>query len=118
MGDGGFDAQDTASLVLHLDRVTVGPVFDAHCFGALFEPRGEFTREFAVQSLAAQKTHHIGAVKVQHGVAHQCRIDGGEGFSVAESPIGGPFSLVSRPIVGEGPGFEDLAMQRMESWCQ
>lgn len=33
-GDSGFDAQDAAGLVVHLDGVTVDPMFDADSFGA------------------------------------------------------------------------------------
>jgi len=46
--DGGFDPQDTTSLVVHLDGVAPEPVFDTNALGAVLEAGDDLAGEVAL----------------------------------------------------------------------
>jgi hypothetical protein len=106
VGNGGLDAQDTASLVVHLDGVAGGPVLDPHTLGPVLEARDQLPGVVA-EDLATEEAHHVGALEVVHGVPDQRGIDVGEGARVVEEDVGGPFGLVGGPVVVHRPGLED-----------
>lgn len=117
LGDGGFDAQDAARLVVHFDGVAIGPVLDADAFLAPLQARGELAFEVVMNAGAAEEAHDVGTLEVKHRVTDERRVDRPEGRCVTEDEIGGPFGLIGRPIVALGPGLEDARMERVESAC-
>jgi len=54
--DGGFDAQDAAFLVIHLDGVAVEGVFDANAFGPMLEVADDFAFEVGMDASVAGGT--------------------------------------------------------------
>src|SRR5713226_1165725 len=75
---GRFDAQDASRLVVHLDGVAIGPVFDADAFLAALQARGELALEVVVNASTAEEAHDVGTVEVQHRVTDEGRVDGAE----------------------------------------
>jgi len=70
--------------------------------------------ELAVEPLTPEKAHDVRAVKVEHGMAQECGVDGGQRRRRAEQQIGGPLGLKGGPVVGLRPGAEDLGVERIE----
>jgi len=58
----------------------------------------------------AQETHDIRAAKSADAAAHQGRVNLGQGSRRFEHDVRGPFTLVSRPIVGFPEGSQHRLM--------
>jgi hypothetical protein len=80
LGDGGFDAEDAAGLVVHLDRVSSDPVPDPCAFDPILEAGDEIAFGLGLRSepaLGGEKSRRTGAgvlaavlVVIQTGTVH------------------------------------------------
>src|SRR6266851_3367280 len=98
---GRFDAQDASRLVVHLDGVAIGPVFDADAFLAALQARGELALEVVVNASTAEEAHDVGTVEVQHRVTDEV------GAALPFELTGEPLPAVEPDLDVEGkPGLE------------
>ena len=93
---GGFRAQHAALLVVELDRVACGVVFDANPLGTLLKSRVEFARKIAVHSVdrcsLGQKTQDLAAAKMFHPGTDEAGIKPGEFLGRSKHQVGSVFT--------------------------
>lgn len=98
--DRGLDAQHGGLLVVHLDGVLSGAVFDAHAFDPPFQIAADFAEEVSVHpsmcwQLAAPEPQHVGALKCFEAAPQPPRIELRQRRRVAEQQVRGPFGLLA-----------------------
>jgi hypothetical protein len=98
----GFDAQDSAVLVVHLDGVSLGPMLDAGSLDAVSHVADDLALEGSME-LAPKKAHDILRLEGQSGVAEQVRINGLQVGLTPEHDIRGELGLICDPVIVEGP---------------
>ena len=98
MVDDGFDAQDHAELVVHLDPVSADTVLDPHALGTGFEVLEDFCLEVTGELFAEEAQDVLGA-EAQKRVFDQLAVQRAERFTALEEDVGGEFGLINRPVV-------------------
>lgn len=110
---GGFHAQDTALFIIDFQGVRLEFVLQTDSFRAVPIVTDHLSQEVSVGFLAP-KTEDILAAKRGNPPADQSRINPGQGGGRAEEDIGGPFTLVGRPIVGRPIGGQHFFLSRVQ----
>ena len=117
--DRGFNAQDAAFFVIHLDGVAIDGVLDPNAFGPVFEIADDFAFEVRMDpsldggNRMAQEAHHVGAGEGAQAVMHQPGIERGQTGRVAEEQIRGVLTGAGSPVIGLGNGAANFFVQRM-----
>ena len=96
--DDGFNPEDEAKLVVHLDPVLADPVFDAHAFSAGFEVFHHVGLEVAGEFLA-EKAKDILGVETQEGMLDKLSEDGAQCLATPKEDVGRKFGLIDCPVV-------------------
>ena len=96
--DGGFDAEHPAGFVVHLERVLLHAVPDAHAFAPAFERARDFSVRAGAKA-SPQKPQDVRGVKGVDRVARQLWIKRGQIGGVVKDDIGRIFTLPLAPVV-------------------
>ncbi len=95
---GRLHPQDTALLVINLDRVPINRMAQANSLRTTFERAGHFALETLRLGLA-QKPEHALAAKTASGVVQKLRVKLGQAGRVLKHEIRGVFGLGCAPVV-------------------